>query len=110
MPNPYSIELRNQVIAKYTEGKDVTEIVNELNVKKSFVYNMLKSFKATGHIPVAAKAGRKPTVNKEVIMEIERIVAKNPDMTWQELKDYLGIKTCIAPTSKTTPKPVGEDF
>jgi len=62
MSKPYPIELRNQVIASYNEGKKVAEIVRGLNVKQSSVYNMLKSYKATGRVPAPAKTGRKPAV------------------------------------------------
>ena len=39
MPRPYSEDLRSQVIRKRDEGKTVMEIVNESNVRKTFVYD-----------------------------------------------------------------------
>jgi len=97
MAKPYSIDIRNRVIKKHEEGKKVSEIANELSVKKSFVYNMLKLYKSTGS--VAAKphtGGKKPTINEDMLLQIEAIVLETPDITLQEIKDALGLTISLS--------------
>jgi len=41
MAKPYSPDLRKRVIEKYKLGKSVSEIEKELDLKTTFVYDML---------------------------------------------------------------------
>jgi len=97
MAKPYSVDLRNRVILKYNEGKTASEIANELNVKKTFVYNMITLFKTTGSVePKPHTGGRKPTLNEERLSQIEALLLEKPDMTLQEIKDALGLTISIS--------------
>lgn len=97
MAKPYSIDLRERVIIKFLEGKSVKEIVKELNVKKSFVYAMLKLYKETGSVePKRGNRGRKPSLNEEKLILIEAEIRKNPDITLQELKERLNLNVALS--------------
>jgi len=97
MAKPYSIDLRKRVITKQSEGKSVAEIANELNVKKTFVYDMMSLFKETGSVePKPASGGRKPAIDDECLLQIEALVMETPDMTLQEIKDELGLTVSIS--------------
>ena len=97
MAKPYSIDLRNRVISKHNEGKTVSEIANELNVKKTFVYDMLTLFKTTGSVACKpASGGRKPTIDEERLLQIEALIIETPDITLQEIKDALGLTISIS--------------
>jgi transposase len=97
MAKPYSLDLRRRVISKHNEGKTVSETVNELNVKKTFVYDMLALFKDTGSVePKPASGGRKPTIDEECLLQIEALVIETPDITLQEIKDALGLNISIS--------------
>jgi transposase len=97
MAKPYSVDLRNRVITKRNEGKTIPEIANELDVKRTFVYDMLNLYKQTGCIePKPASGGRKPTIDEECLSQIEALVIETPDLTLQEIKDTLGLTVSIS--------------
>ena len=50
MPKPYSEDLRKRVIDKTSEVKTVKQIMDELDVKETFVYAMRKLHKNTGSV------------------------------------------------------------
>jgi transposase len=97
MAKPYSIDLRSRVISKHNEGKTASEIADALDVKKTFVYDMLALFKETGSIvPKPASGGREPTLDEERLLQIEALVIETPDITLQEIKDTLGLTISIS--------------
>jgi transposase len=97
MAKPYSLDIRSRVISKHKEGKAVTEIIKELDVKRSFVYDMLTLYKATGSVePKPASGGRKPTIDEEILLQIETLVLETPDITLQEIKDELELTISIS--------------
>jgi len=97
MAIPYSIDLRERVILKYNEGKSVLEIVNELNVKKSFVYNILRLYKETRSVaPKPANGGRNPEITEEILLQIEALIMETPDITLHEIKNELGLSRSIS--------------
>ena len=97
MAKPYSVDIRSRVIKKHEAGKKVTEIANELCVKKSFVYNMLGLYKATGSVePKPHTGGKKPTIDEGMLLQIEALVLETPDITLQEIKDELGLTISLS--------------
>jgi transposase len=97
MAKAYSLDIRNRVIKKHEEGKKVSEITNELSIKKSFVYNMLALYKATGSVePKPHTGGKKPTIDEDMLLKIEALVLETPDMTLQEIKDALGLTISLS--------------
>ena len=97
MPMPYSIDIRKRVIAKHECGKSATEICKELEVGKTFVYEMLKQQEINGSIePKAASGGRKPYLDEEKQQQIASLILETPDMTLQEIKDELSLEISIS--------------
>jgi transposase len=97
MPKPYSIDLRKRVIQKHEEGKSVSEIERELNVKTTFVYDMPGLHKTTGSVEAKpAAGGRKPGITDGVLSQMEALILETPDMTLQEIKDRLGLTVSLS--------------
>jgi transposase len=97
MANPYSVDLRNRVISKHKEGKSIFEIMKELEVKRTFVYDMIRLYKEAGSIePKPHSGGRKPTIDENCLLKIEALVLATPDITLQEIKDELGLTISIS--------------
>jgi transposase len=97
MAKSYSIDLRNRVILKHKEGKTISEISNELSVKKTFIYNMLELYRKTGFVePKPHTGGRKPTLDEERLLQIEALIIETPDITLQEIKDALGLTISLS--------------
>ena len=71
MPIAYSNDLRKRVIEKRKSGKAVSEIVSELSVSKTFVYDMLALDRETDDIkPKEGKPGPAPPLGEA---DLERI-------------------------------------
>jgi len=97
MPKPYSMDIRTRVIKKHLEGKLVSEITNELDVKPTFVYNTIFLYKSTGSVePKPASGGRKPYLDAEKQQQIETLIQETPDLTLQEIKDILSLDISIS--------------
>lgn len=97
MPIPYSNDLRKRVTEKRKAGKRVSDIVAELNVSKTFVYDMLALEKETGDIkPKEGKPGPKPLIGEVDLERIRAIVGRTPDMTLEEIKDALDLDVAIS--------------
>ena len=97
MGTSYSIDIRNRVVSKHKQGKTVAEIMEELAVKRTFVYDMLAQYKSTGSVErKPASGGRKPILDAERLSQIEALVIETPDITLQEIKDELGLTVSIS--------------
>ena len=73
------------------------EIVNELNVRKTFVYDMLKLQTATGLVkPKEAAGGRPLAIDETELLEIEALIYETPDITLEEIKENLSLDASIS--------------
>jgi len=82
---------------KHNEGKSVPEIASELNVKKTFIYDMLTLQRETGSIdPKPASGGRKAEIDDERLEQLAAIVTRTPDITLLEIKEELGLNVSIS--------------
>jgi len=97
MGKPYSIDLRNRVIQKRNEGKSVPEIEKELNVRTTFVYDIMRLYKTTGSVePKPPTGGRKPRLTDGILAQIEALVIQTPDITLREIKDELNLTVSLS--------------
>jgi transposase len=97
MAKPYSEDIRNRVIRKRNEGKTVAQIMSELDVKQTFVYDMLKLYVATGSVaPKQANGGRPRSISEEELLQIETLITETPDITLAEIKDTLSLSASIS--------------
>ena len=84
MAAPYSKDLRQRVIEKSKAGRKVSEITAELNVSKTFIYDMLALEQKTGDVkPKKGKPGPKPIIGESDLERIRETIESTPDMTWK---------------------------
>jgi transposase len=97
MARAYSLDLRQRVIEKAKTGKSVIDIVTELNVSKTFVYDMLALEKETGKVtPRRGNPGRKTSINEIDLERIRLEIMKKPDITLEEIKESLSLSAAIS--------------
>ena len=85
------------MIKKHIDGKSVSEITNELDVKPTFVYDTLSLYRSTGSVePKPASGGRKPYLDDEKQQQIKALIQETPDLTLQEIKDILSLDISIS--------------
>ena len=88
---PYSKEMRRDVLAAGDAGEGTRAVALRFDVSESWVRRVKQERRETGK--VAAKTTRKRTPQWAAYrQDIERLIAEQPDMTLQELKDALKTK------------------
>ena len=93
----YSQDLRKRVLQKKEKGKTVHEIMEELGVSKTFVYDMIALEKKTGDVmPKKGKPGPKPSLDENDLNRIRNLIFQTPDMTLEEIKEELGLNVAIS--------------
>lgn len=96
MGKPYSVDLRERVVAAYDKGEKPPDLVRRYQVSLSTVYRLLGRRRETGSIePLHGKPGPKPVL-AEHVERLQKIVAKQPDATLEELRQELGISVGIS--------------
>ena len=85
---PYSKEMRRDVLAAGDAGEGTRAVALRFDVSESWVRRVKQERRESGK--VAAKTTRKRTPQWAAYQQdIERLIAEQPDMTLQELKDAL---------------------
>jgi len=82
---------------KTNEGKTVAQIMDELDVKETFVYAMRKLHEDTGSIaPKKPSGGRPPSISDLQLAQIKALVLEIPDITLAEIKEELSLSASIS--------------
>lgn len=95
MPSPYSIDLRQRVLADYDEGAGPAALSRQYRVTERWIYKLLRQRRETGNIePRRGQRGPKPKLGSHA-RRLRKLVKTRPDATLEELRDALGMKVCI---------------
>jgi len=82
MPKPYSIDLREKIVAAY-ENKEgsIQKLAKRFKVSKNFVADLLKRVKQTGQIaPKPHGGGHPPSVKGNGEIFLLELVESQPDL------------------------------
>ena len=97
-----SIEIRKLIMCAKAQGKNVVEIMNAYQVKRTTVYNLYKLVEETGSVvPRPHKGGRKAILNEERLKELEQLIIENSDITLAEIKEKMNLEISLCAISKT---------
>jgi transposase len=101
MGAPLSMDLRRRIISGYEKGEKVSEIIERLEVSQNAVYSLIRLYKETGDIkPRENKNGRKSKLNDEDLINIQRAISDQPDITLYEIVEKLDLPICISALSR----------
>ncbi len=92
-----SIDLRQRILQAYDRG-DVTreQVANRFVVSLGMVKKLLQQRRHTGDIASRHhRSGRKPVILASHRREMRLLLAKQPDLTLEEIRDRLGLKCTI---------------
>ena len=93
---PLSMDMRKRIIASYEEKQEIKEIVKNLKVGQTTVYNLINLYKETGsYAPRPQNAGRKPSLTDEDLENIRKMVKNEPDAELSVIKDTLNLRVSI---------------
>lgn len=94
---PYSKDFRTKIIeTKQKTNESIQQIANRFQVSYSFVYRLLKRYKATASVePTPHGGGKPPLLNSQQIELLSQLVEEDNDATLQQLSLRLTEKTGI---------------
>ena len=96
MGRPYSVDLRERVVAAYDEGEKPKDLARRYRVSRRMVERLVKRRLETGSIaPLHGKPGPKPVL-AEHLGKLQAVVRSKPDATLEELRQELGIQVGIS--------------
>lgn len=95
--NPYSVDLRQRIVAAVTSGMSRSEVVRTFQVSAATVRRYLKQQRETGDLePRAHTGGRQAHIGPEQYPALQEVIAAAPDATlaetcqqWQQLTGVL---------------------
>lgn len=89
MPKPYSIDLREKIVAAY-ENKEgsMQKLADRFKVSKNFVAELLKRVKQTGQVaPKPHGGGHPPSVKAQGEIFLKDLIKNQPDLILEEIRD-----------------------
>lgn len=96
MGKPYSMDLRERVMAAYDEGVKPKELAERYRLSRRSVNRLAQRRRETGSIePLYGKPGPQPRLT-EHMERLRKIVSRRSDATLEELREELGIKVGIS--------------
>src|SRR5262245_61577088 len=95
--NPYSVDLRQRIVAAVTSGMSRSEVVQTFQVSAATVRRYLKQQRETGVLtPHAHTGGRQAQIGPDQYPALQKLIAAAPDATlaetcqqWQRLTGVL---------------------
>ena len=93
----YSNEFRERVINAVKRGEAPLSIAKRLEVSFSWVYRLLRRYRATGNYEAQpSNAGAKPKLSESDLELLSQAVNENPDATLEELKYLAGLSVSVS--------------
>ena len=98
---PYSVDLRERVLADYDAGLGVQAIAEKYRVTTKFVRDLRQLRKETGQIaPRKGKVGPKPKLADHT-EQLAALVQQQPDLTLEELQNRLPVRAGLTTIWRT---------
>jgi transposase len=95
MPKPFSVDLRERVLADYDLGARPVDLAVKYRVCERWVFKLVKQRQETGSIePLRGKTGPKPKLG-EHLEQLRALVNQRPDATLEELRQQLPVRVCV---------------
>jgi len=90
MAKPYSGDLRESVVRAVRAGRSCAEVAEIFKISKRSVERYISLWRATGSVASHAKfGGHKKAFLAKHTAKVEALIAKQPDITLQEIKKAL---------------------
>lgn len=98
---PYSLDLRQKIIASHQEGVSIRKLANQFRVSKGMVWNLVKLKRETGSIEPKLATGGKPSQLKGKEQELGAMVREYSDYTLEEYCEYWDEQTGVRVSAST---------
>ena len=98
---PYSLDLRERIIASHKEGISIRKLAKQFKVSKGMVWNLIKLKRETGSIKPKAATGGKSGQLEGKEPELAQMVRQYSDYTLEEYCEYWDERTGIRVSTST---------
>ena len=100
---PYSMDLRDRVVAACDKGRlKRVEIAEQFGVSTSWIRQLLQRRRETGgYGPKQGKRGRKPAFEGQALERLDRLAQEQPDATLEELRERCGVDCSLVTVFNT---------
>jgi len=100
------VELRTRIVAAVDRGVgSVPQVAARFGVSVTCVSNYLRLRERTGSLaPLPDAGGRPPAVGPDRHDELRRLIAAQPDLTLDQVRDRLGLRCSLAAISRALTK------
>jgi transposase len=104
--NAYPLELRTRIVDAVDRGVGSAQQVARLfKVAPNTVYHLLRLRAQTGAVlPRPNPGGQRPAIGPERYDEVRRLLAEQPDLTLEQLRDRLGVNCSLAAVCRALQK------
>jgi len=93
---PYSLDLRERILAAYDEGKKTREVAKQFKVCKAWARRVKQRRRELGIVgPLPRRSGSKPKLDEKARARLREYIAAHPDATLEELRTELNLKVSI---------------
>lgn len=105
---PYSLDLRERVVAAYEQGLEtIAEVAERFAVGQSFVKKMLRQKRETGSLAVKQfNPGPAKIISERHLQWLRREINREPDLTIDELQERLAQKKQLSVSRSTVGRAV----
>jgi transposase len=95
MPKPLSVDLRERAVNAYLTGSDRAEdVARRFNIGRATLVRWLSLKTTVGHVqPRKGRPGPKPVLDEADLDIVRDIVAKDPDLTIEEIAATFALRT-----------------
>src|SRR5438067_13767006 len=99
--NPYPLELRQRIVDAVDRGGSAPQVARRFRVAVNSVYNLLELRRQTGSLqPRPNPGGRRPAVGTDRHDELRALVAQQPDISLEGIREQLGLDCSLAAVSR----------
>ena len=92
---PYSLDLRERIIADREEGISIRKLAKQYKVSRGMVWNLIKLKKDTARINPKPATGGKQGQLAAKETELAQMIQKHPDYTLEEYCEYWDEQTGV---------------
>jgi transposase len=90
MPRPYSVDLRERVMAAVADGRSIAEVAQAFSVSVDAIYDWRRRQETTDSLrPVTGRGGHPRVLSAAQHRLLRERIAEVPDATGRELRDWL---------------------
>jgi transposase len=103
--NAYPMALRERILDALERLGSALQVASLFSVAVNSVYNLRRLHDQTGTLrPRPNPGGRAPAIGPERYDEVRQLLADQPDLTLEQLRDRLGLRCSLAAVCRTLKK------